>query len=79
MDKNIINLVDKIDIANKTITDKVKISNRVGKLCTKESYVLIKDHTADFETKLPTSIINRTRTEIERISKVILDEVNKKD
>lgn len=34
------------------ITDKLKISDSVGKLTTKESYVTIKDYKPDFEVNL---------------------------
>lgn len=84
---NLIKSYKKININNfncvvhintsKYITDKLKISNRVGELCTKEFYVLLKNHTPTPKAKHPTSIINPARSEIRRISKVILERINK--
>lgn len=61
---------------SKIITNKLKISNRISKLCSKESYVMIKDDKPYFEVNLPTRIINLTRPEIGRIGNVIHYRVN---
>lgn len=67
------NQIDKINSISKSITDKLKISDRVSKLQPKEAYILLKDHKPDFRSKPSTRIINPTRPEIGRISKNILE------
>ena len=61
----------------KSITDKLKISNRVCKLRKKDCYLLLKDHKPDFINKIAVRLINPTRTEIGKISKTILERCNK--
>lgn len=71
------NYVNIINSSDKKITDKLKISDRLPKLSTREAYILLKDHKRDFLNKLPTRIINPTKSEIGRISKTALEHVKK--
>lgn len=65
-----------INSSAKQTTDKLKISDRLAKLTAKETYVILKVHKPGFQRKLPTKIINPTRSEFGRIAKVILERVN---
>lgn len=51
------------------ITDKRKISSRIGRYTTHDCYITIKVHKPDFEPSYTTGIINPSRPEISRIGK----------
>ena len=71
------NLENAINKEAKLITNKLKLSDRVSKLSKKECYLLLKDHKPNFNNKITARLINPTRTEIGRISKTILERINK--
>ena len=60
----------------KSITDKLKISDRVEKLALKEAYITVKDHKPEFPNVTKCRLINPTKSQIGRISKQILDNIN---
>ena len=45
---------------------------------TKEAFITLKDHKDNFESKLTCRLINPSKQEIGKISKQILDNINKK-
>ena len=65
------NLLNKIDVKAKTITKKLRIDDRVETTSTK-------DHKDNFENKPTGRLINPSKQEIGKISKQILDSINKK-
>ena len=66
-----------IDIETKKITDKLKISDRVAKIKPNEGYLLLKDHKEEFHNCPKARLINPTKMELGKISKVILERITK--
>ena len=72
------NLLNKIDGKSKTITEKLRIDDRVETTATKEAFITLKDHKDNFENKPTCRLINPSKQEIGKINKQILDSINKK-
>ena len=72
------NQLNKIDMKAKTITEKLCIDDRVETTATKEAFITLKDHKDNFENKPTCRLINPSKQEIGKISKQILDSINKK-
>ena len=68
----------KIDEKAKTITEKLRIDDRVETTATREAFITLKDHKDNFENKPTCRLINPSKQEIGKISKQILDNLNKK-
>ena len=62
----------------KTITQKLCIDDRVEMTATKEAFITLKDHKDNFKNKPTCRLINPSKQEIRKISKQILDSINKK-
>ena len=62
----------------KEITDELKISDRVEMPPIKECYITLKDHKPNFPAKVECRLINPAKSNIGRISKKILDNINRK-
>ena len=56
---------------------KLGLANRMELLQTSESYVTIKDHKEDFHSKPSFRLINPSKTDKGRVSKQLLDDINK--
>ena len=76
--KGEINQLNNIDNIAKTITEKLSIDDRVEMTATKEAFITLKDHKDNFENKPTCRLINPSKQEIGKISKQILDNINKK-
>ena len=72
------NQLRKIDDKAKTITEKLRIDDRVETTATKEAFITLKDHKDNFDNKPTCRLINPSKQEIGKISKQILDNINKK-
>lgn len=72
------NQLIKIDDKAKTITEKLRIDDRVETTATKEAFITLKDHKDNFDNKPTCRLINPSKQEIGKISKQILDNINKK-
>ena len=68
----------KIDEEDRTITKKLNIDDRVESMAMKEAFITLKDHKENFENKPTCRLINPSKPEIGRISKQILEEINRK-
>ena len=55
--------------------NKLDLTDRIGGVKLKESYILIKDHKIDHENKKSVRLINPTKTELGKVSKIILQDV----
>ena len=55
--------------------NKLDLTDRIGGVKLKESYILIKDHKIDYENKKSVRLINPTKTELGKVSKIILQDV----
>ena len=65
------------NIQAKKITDKLEISDRVEKISRKNAYVTLKDHKKEFPQKIKCRLINPMKSNIGKISKQMLEEINK--
>ena len=61
----------------KTIAKKFNVVEKMNKNIKSECFVTLKDHKENFANKLPARLINPSKNEIGRISKAILDRINK--
>ena len=68
----------KIQQEDKKITVKLGIDDRVDITAKKEAFLTLKDHKPNFANKPTCRLINPTKSEIGKISKQILDRINKK-
>ena len=67
-----------INLEAKHITEKLKISDRVEPIAHQEAYVTIKDHKEGFPNNVKCRLINPAKSNIGKISKLILEEINEK-
>ena len=67
-----------IDAEAKLITKKLNIDDRVEATATKEAFVTLKDHKDNFVNKPTFRLINPSKQEIGRISKQMLEKINRK-
>ena len=68
---------NKINIEAKNMVMKLSIEDRVERLSEGNAYIIIKDHKEKFPEKLSFRLIKPSKSEIGKISKIILDKVNK--
>ena len=66
-----------INFAAKKIAEKLSIADRVEVMQETEAYITIKDHKDEFPNKMPCRLINPSKPNIGKISKTILDTINK--
>ena len=71
------NAQQSINVEAKNIAHKLGISNRVDILACKESFITLKDHKDNFPNNPSCRLINPTKSELGRVSKHILDRINK--
>ena len=69
--------INKINIEANNIVIKLGIEDRVERLSEANAYVTVKDHKEEFPEKPSFRLINPSKSEIRKISKIILDKVNK--
>ena len=62
----------------KSIATKLKLSDRIEKLPEAPSYVTLKDEKENFRSKPSCRLINPCKNEIGKISKIVLEKINKK-
>ena len=72
------NVQTEINEKAKSITEKLKISDRVEIPAIKDCFVTLKDHKPEFPAIIKCRLINPAKSNIGRISKEILDEINLK-
>ena len=68
--------LNRIKIEAKNIVTKMGIEDRVERVSDGNAYITVKDHEEKFPEK-PSFIINPSKSEFKKISKIILDKVNK--
>ena len=69
---------DEINKEAQAIASGLGIADRIDAMARRESFITLKDHKANFENNLPCRLINPAKSEMGRISKQILDDVNGK-
>ena len=59
-----------------TIAKDLGLENRMTRHTTNECYVTLKDHKDEFMDRMPCRLINPAKTDIQKVSKRLLDEIN---
>ena len=70
------NIIDSINEELKDITSSTGIGNPVDVMAKTDSFITLKDHKDNFETKPKSRLINPAKSELGKVSKVILDAIN---
>ena len=86
LDKNVTKTYKKIppeDVLNiqnqaKCIAEKLNLTDRINTTAEREAFITLKDHKPNFQNNPSCRLINPSKFEIGKISKKILDRVNKK-
>ena len=65
-----------INFIAKKITKKLSIDDRVQRMEELEAYITVKDHKDEFPNKIPCRLINPSKSNLGKISKIILDKIN---
>ena len=66
-----------INLKAKHIATKIKLSNRIKKLAETPAYVTLKDHINNFRSNPSCRLINPSKNEIGKVSKILLENINK--
>ena len=72
-DKDVLN---EINQEAKEIAKDLELDDRINRLPTRNAYITLKDHKENFCLKPKCRLINPTKSEIGKISKVLLERVN---
>jgi hypothetical protein len=70
--------VKKIDKEFISIAENLNISDRIDQTAQKEAFITLKDHKENFETNQKCRLINPTKSDIGKVSKIMLDRINTK-
>jgi hypothetical protein len=60
----------------KEITDKLSISGRVDIMARKNAFVTLKDHKENFDINPKCRLLNPSKSDLGKVSKVVLDRIN---
>ena len=71
------NKVNRINSEAKTIAEKLELDDRIQQLQETEAFILVKDLKEGFPNSPSFRLINPSKSEIGKISKHILDKINK--
>ena len=69
-------LVKAINIEAKNIAKKIQLSDRIECLAKTPAFITLKDNEDDFQSSLPYRLINPSKSELGKISKSILENIN---
>lgn len=69
-------VLDDIHFELNDIANELAMSNRIGTMATKEKFVTIEDHKGIFEVNPKYRLVNPAKSELGKISKIILDNIN---
>ena len=69
-------ITDDINSQLKEIAYDISISDRIESMAKRETFVIVKDHKEDFETSPKYRLINPAKSELGKVSKISLDEIN---
>ena len=69
--------VNSINKDTKTLAEKLKIADRMERMEESEAYITVKDHKEDFPHKPSFRLINPSKSELRKVNKRILDNINK--
>ena len=71
------NVASEINNQAKSIVENLNLTDRVERIAEKEAFISLKDHKDNFANNPTSRLINPTKSEIGKISKCILDKINK--
>ena len=66
-----------INLEVKNIAKSLKLADRIDHLAKAEAFITLKDHKENFVNKPTCQLINPTKTELDKISKKIIEDINK--
>ena len=64
-------------MSTKKLAEKLKITDRMERMKESEAYITVKDHKKAFPHKPYFRLINPSKSELRKVSKRILDNINK--
>ena len=65
-----------INLEAKCIATNLNLSDRIERLAQTPAYITLKDHKENFQSNPSCRLINQSKAELGRISKIILDRIN---
>ena len=71
-------LTEDINAELKNIANKVSIADRVDMMAKKNAFITLKDHKDNFDSHPKCRLINPSKSELGKVSKAILDDINSK-
>ena len=69
-------ITEKINKELKELTNNLRIGNRIDIMAKREAFVTLKDHKENFDSHPKCRLINPAKSELGKVSKVILDAIN---
>ena len=66
-----------INMEAKCIAKKINLDDRIDSLAKNPAFITLKDHKPNFESSLPCRLINPSKNELGKVSKVLLENINK--
>lgn len=69
-------VVDAIDKEANEIAAMLNLSDRIDRVAKKEAFITLKDHKENFQSRPKCRLINPTKNEIGKVSKIMLDRIN---
>ena len=70
------NVTDDINGELRNIASNLSIGNRVDTIAKRSAYITLKDHKENFESNPKFRLINPAKSELGKVSKIILDDIN---
>ena len=67
-----------INLEAKSITRKLKLADRIEYLPQSSAYITLKDHKENFISDPSCRLIHSSKSELEKISKIIIEQINKR-
>ena len=68
--------LDEINCEARILTSKLDLADRVQCYARKPAFITLKDHKPNFDNNPKCRLINPAKSEVERISKILLDKIN---
>ena len=72
------NLTEDINSELKNIASNLSIADRVDTMAKRNAFITLKDHKDNFDSNPKCRLINPAKSDLGKVSKVILDEINSK-
>ena len=66
-----------INTEAKSIAKKINLDDRIDSLAKNPAFITLKDHKPNFRSSLPRRLINPSKNELGKVSKVFLENINK--